>query len=151
MRQRIIVRSMWTTTLVVLASCRPMSSPSYPLGAEQAHEGETFQLAIGASHQLADGTRITFPQVIAESRCPVDVVCVWEGEAEIRVGLEPPTGDELTTHVKISGGGRADSTKAPPVTAGEYEIQLLQLDPYPDTHQQQDSKQWVAHLRVKRL
>jgi hypothetical protein len=41
----------------------------------------------GQEVRLREGLlRLTFVQVMEDSRCPVDVTCVWEGNARIRVG-----------------------------------------------------------------
>lgn len=46
--------------------------------------GETFALAIGQSAEVQGrDLGVTFKDVISDSRCPVDVYCVWAGEATV--------------------------------------------------------------------
>src|SRR6185295_19805329 len=48
--------------------------------------GTEFSLPVGKTAALnGSGTRITFRQVTTDSRCPVDVQCVWAVEAKIEL------------------------------------------------------------------
>jgi hypothetical protein len=67
--------------------------------------------------------RITFTGVTSDSRCAVDVVCVWEGDAVSRLTLiEPALGAETrelhTSHPRA-------------VTYGRYQVELVRLEPEP--------------------
>ena len=70
---------------LLMLSCA--SSTSTPLG-------EPFSLTPGKS-VIVDGVPITFIAVGQDSRCPPDVVCVWEGDAEVRVRVG---NDVITLH-----------------------------------------------------
>lgn len=54
---------------------------------------DAFRLAPGQSARGPGGSEVIFVGVGADSRCPIDVVCVWQGNAEvvvrIRDGAEP--------------------------------------------------------------
>lgn len=79
---------MRSLVLLLMLSCAA-STPTTPLG-------ETFTLTPGKSVTV-DGLQITFVAVGQDSRCPPDVQCIWEGDAEVRlrVGTEDVT---LHTH-----------------------------------------------------
>ena len=65
--------------------------------------------------------------VLNDSRCPSNVVCVWEGNAEVRFLLRVDsvqTDFTLNTH----GSGRFNSD----TLIGGYKIKLLSLSPYPE-------------------
>jgi hypothetical protein len=48
--------------------------------------GASFTLAPGqAATVKGTNTRITFNRVREDSRCPVDVTCIWAGEAKIEI------------------------------------------------------------------
>jgi hypothetical protein len=53
------------------------TEPSHPAGS-------TFTLRYGQTATVA-GTRVTFADVVADSRCPRDVVCAWAGDAAVRL------------------------------------------------------------------
>ena len=63
---------------------------------------DTLHIPIGAT-RTADGGRISvrFEARVADSRCPANAVCVWQGDAQIRVaaasGGTTVTGDLHTT------------------------------------------------------
>lgn len=45
-------------------------------------------LKVGDSVLLNNELQISFVRVGPDSRCPVDVICVWEGDAEVRLKLK---------------------------------------------------------------
>jgi len=51
-----------------------------------AEPGVAFSLPLGQTATLrGSSARITFAQVREDSRCPVDVTCVWAGDAKIEL------------------------------------------------------------------
>ncbi len=64
--------------------------------------------------------------VLSDSRCPSNVVCVWEGNAEVRFLF---TVDSIQTDFVLNThGGSQFNTDT---VIGGYEIKLLRLSPYP--------------------
>jgi hypothetical protein len=57
--------------------------------------------------------RIKFNKVTDDSRCPVDVTCVWAGDAKIKI--------------TISRNGSADETRLLSITPPKHEAQLGNL------------------------
>ena len=65
---------------VWLGSCT-LAEVSVPLGQE-------FSLSVGHRALIAgEDLRIEFVDVVADSRCPSDVVCIWAGEVKCLVEL----------------------------------------------------------------
>jgi len=81
---------------------------------------------------------IGFQAVLADSRCPSDVVCVWEGEGKVELGLT--FGDGPTMPVAL--------LEHATVTHGGYTITLVRLDPYPISTRPHVPEDYVVHLRV---
>jgi len=83
-------------------------------------------LRYGESKNLpGEDIRVTFEKVLEDSRCPVGVTCVWEGNAKIRLSLlelDIRSAGELNSNVKID----PDSL----LLAG-YMFRIKSLDPYP--------------------
>lgn len=53
--------------------------------------GEPFEVKAGDTRRLADDTlSVRFDGVTDDSRCPVGVQCVWEGDAVVQLTLERP-------------------------------------------------------------
>ena len=85
----------------------------------------------GASFTLAQGqtatvrgteTRITFKQVREDSRCPVDVTCVWAGDAKIEIVIEP-NGSGVTRILSITSPNET--------RVGNLRIRFVGLSPVP--------------------
>jgi hypothetical protein len=80
------------------------------------------ELAPGQTAQVGP-LRITFTAVSADSRCPVDVVCVWEGDAVAELTVSQPTGAVETRELHTSS---PRST-----TYDGFQIELVRLEPVP--------------------
>jgi len=52
-----------------------------------------FKIALGETLTAGD-VILKFAEVLEDSRCPKDVVCVWEGQARVHVTV---SGDRITT------------------------------------------------------
>src|SRR5687768_18603336 len=60
----------------------------------QVASGPDFELEPGKTVQLAGtGVRVSLLEVVNDSRCPVDVVCVTAGDAEVRLSVVVEGGD----------------------------------------------------------
>lgn len=69
---------------------------------------------------------ITFDSLLEDSRCPLDVICVWAGNAKVSFGFfadENKYGFSLDTHGNLT----RDST------ISSYKISLINVAPYPHT------------------
>jgi hypothetical protein len=110
-----------------------------------AEPGVAFELPVGMTATLnGNGARITFKQVLEDSRCPTDVTCVWAGDARI----------ELT----ISRNGSSDDTKflslSPPnseARSGDLQIRFVGLSPVPRQADGNARLPYVAQLVVNRI
>jgi hypothetical protein len=107
--------------LALLASCS--TSPSAPRAVSLT---ERFTLAPGQTAEVeGTGLRVTFESVSADSRCPVDVTCVWEGDAVVVVSVQV-TGSARVQH-ELHTSGRYPTE----VDAGDYRLRLVDLAPVP--------------------
>ncbi|HVR44170.1 MAG TPA: hypothetical protein VMS56_12085 [Thermoanaerobaculia bacterium] len=105
--------------LLILVGCSAAPAPL-----ETVRRGETVTLGMGESGRLEPGGVILqFAAVIADSRCPVGVTCVWEGEAEVALRASSESGEaaELRLHTR---GETA-------VRFAGHRIRLLELAPHP--------------------
>jgi hypothetical protein len=90
--------------------------------------GEPFWLGIGRSTISFDGSTIVrFSRVVGDSRCPGgDIVCVWEGEASVEIGLRVPPAGETLLEIGV-GPSRADDGVG---AALGRSIEVLALEPF---------------------
>ena len=90
----------------------------------QVASGPDFELEPGKTVQLAGtGVRVTFLEVVNDSRCPVDVVCVTAGDAEVRLSVVGE-GEERTVALHVMGEPRS-------LTVGAVRLELTGLVPSP--------------------
>jgi len=107
--------------LVLLASCS--TSPTAPRGVSLA---DPFTLAPGQAAEVAGtGVRITFQGVDADSRCPVDVTCVWEGDAVVVVSVRSVAAAAVRHELHTAGRYPSEAD------AGDYRVRLVGLAPLP--------------------
>jgi hypothetical protein len=117
----------WPALLVTFGSmfavaCGSASSPSAP----SAALSQPTELSPGQTAQVGP-LRITFTGVSGDSRCPVDVVCVWAGDAVAKLSVSQPTGAVETRELHTSNPRAA--------TYGDFQIELVRLDPAPHSTQ----------------
>jgi hypothetical protein len=105
--------------LLLLASCS--TSPTSP---RAVNVGDRFTLAPGQTAQVeGTGLRVTFESVTADSRCPVDVTCVWEGDAVVVVYVRPASSAAAQHDLHTAGRYPSEAQ------AGDYRVRLVDLTP----------------------
>lgn len=116
-------------------SCRAARTVNKPL---QVRFGEWFWLGEGESARI-DGLVVTFTKVLADSRCPPDVQCVWAGDVTTLVAVQlGEEHEEFTLHIGPQGArarfGRREisiaevvPTNAPRAGAGRAEVYRLRM------------------------
>jgi hypothetical protein len=123
--------------IAAIAAAGCFSSPSSP----DAVAGRPFELKPGAVSVLPDGTRLTFKEVQADSRCPMDVMCVWAGDATVAITLTPSKGSSESRELHVQPSGSQTSY------AG-YTIALTALAPYPRATQPIPAADYIATFIV---
>ncbi len=105
--------------------------------------GQSFELRVGESASLGDELLVIgFTAVTSDSRCPIDVVCVWAGEATLRLTLRRlPHAAEV---VEVTTPG------TPEASYHGYTIEVRMLLPAPRAAAPTDPGAYVATLIVRR-
>jgi hypothetical protein len=78
---------------------------------------------------------------INDSRCAIDVVCVWEGMVSVKINVEKP----------VTGTIELNSYNNPIDTLANYSFELLDVQPYPISTQVIDLEDYDVKLRVKKF
>ncbi len=83
------------------------------------------------------GVSLTVHEVLEDSRCPIDVVCIQMGTVRVRATLE-------------SGLGTAQQVfeLQKPVTTEAEEITLVQVDPAPRSDHAIQKSEYVLHFTI---
>ena len=107
--------------------------------------GSPFSLAFGASDQSSDGqVEATFTKVVSDSRCPLNVVCVWEGEVTVELDVKAGAVVETITLSDHPNIGPRD-------TINNYIFILLDVQPYPESTEELDMEDYTIELQVEEL
>ena len=102
----------------------------------------TVTIKFGHDIQLVDpDVIIRFAEVIQDSRCPVDVVCVQAGSATLRLSIIEPDHDLFTVIVE---------TGQPPVTSQGLTFRLISVDPEPHQGEFLDPKNYSATVEISK-
>jgi hypothetical protein len=126
---------------VLMASCGG-SSPTAP---QNVRLDEEFELAPAQTAIVGDtGLSLAFERVRSDSRCAVDVQCVWEGDAAVALTASQPGRDtaSLELHTTTSGGGQREARY------GDFLITLTALSPQPHSREEIRAGDYRARLRV---
>lgn len=136
------MRSIWTAAVVLLAlSCGESDAPTSDGNLSRTPSGpKQVTIRIGET-AVVNHLEITFTRVLEDSRCPVDVTCVWEGNAkvELEVGVvnsdaptiqlvlntatEPRYGDAYGQRITLTAV-RPDPVSTAPIPPETYEVRL---------------------------
>lgn len=137
--------------LFVLMNLAPHGVAAEPRGAtrraaQTVRVGREFKLKAGRSVTFEkEGLRLRFASVASDSRCPVNVNCVWAGNAEVLVEASTKSGKGKRT-LRLN-------TNAGPERPGEgkyghYTVKLLGLSPQPREGRKIAAGQYTATLLV---
>jgi hypothetical protein len=90
---------------------------------------------------------LCFNNVVSDSRCPKDVVCVWEGTAVANFTFKK---DNVSYPITLSTLRQPPQYIKDTIIAG-YKIEFLNLLPYPVTHSTPSASTIRAEVKVTRL
>ncbi len=103
-----------------------------------------FTLQVG-QHAVIEDTplRLRFVSVPEDSRCPVDVDCVWEGDARVHLLLSFADSAAQTLDLHTGLQPRFEFVRG-------YRITLERLEPAPHSEARIPQERYAADLRVTR-
>jgi hypothetical protein len=127
-----------------LLACGQNSGPADVDDPVFVQAGTPFQLRPGGSARVGDsGLVIGFRGITGESRCPMDVVCVWQGDATARI--QATVGRMAWTGYDLHTGLQPQSIKFQ-----DWTIKLVSVEPYPRSDRQIRPEEYVLTLEVTR-
>ncbi len=118
-----------------------LSGASFAQESSHPKLGEEFELAVDQTAQItAENISVTFQELLEDSRCPIDVTCIWAGLAEVSL------------QVSVSGQERELSlSTSPPENSAVFEnytFRLIRVRPVPRSNQNIDSSAYFVTVRV---
>lgn len=103
-------------------------------------------LALGQSVASADGSvTITFVEILEDSRCPADAMCVWQGN--VKVLIEVSQGTEAQQFTLTLGELLEGDVNS--ITVGDSTVTLTQVDPYPLASQPADPADYRITINIQ--
>jgi len=127
--------------MALVAACRSDTFP--PVSPSQT--GATVELTLRPGEEVrVPGTllRLAFTQVVGDSRCPTDVVCIWEGEAVLELALGIGMGPSYPDTVTTRSSGNVTRLFG-------YRITLLDVQPAPVSTRPIPPGDYSARFRVE--
>jgi hypothetical protein len=88
--------------------------------------------------------RIGFVAVREDSRCPSDVVCIWEGQATINVDVQKANSAPSSFNLTYQGGRSNLSVR----DFHDFSMRLLEIAPYPKSTERIGTGDYLATLVV---
>ena len=103
--------------------------------------GEEFELAVHQTVQIsAENISVTFQEVLEDSRCPIDVTCIWAGLAEVSLQVAASSQER---ELSLSTSPPDNST-----VFENYTFWLIKVRPVPRSDQNMDRSAHFVTVRV---
>ena len=141
MGQHFHLARIFTVSFLLCASATP-GCATHPTQPSELPLGQSFELRAGTAAILRGGLKVTFDRVGSDSRCPMDAICVWAGDAVITLRLSQPAGSQVERELHTNPSGSEALYLA-------YVIKLVALAPYPRSDRQIRPDDYVATLTVE--
>ena len=110
--------------------------------------GRSFNLRVGRQVTLKrERLRIRFVKVSEDSRCPVNVQCIWAGNAAVRLEVSRNVRDKRTLTLNTAGS----DTLPGEVHYSLYRVRLVRLTPYPRSNRKIGPGDYTATLEVSHI
>lgn len=106
--------------------------------------GDTLTIGYGKTlYNNSEDQSIKFDSVLTDSRCPINVICVWEGDAEVKFTISNDDNFiDFTLHT-------AKDYFSTDTTLFGYNIELIGLLPYPHTEIQHLITEYKAVIIIR--
>ena len=123
--------------------------PVFLFSCSKENISETFspgvenEFRIQSEYRSADHLLKFIITEINDSRCPSDVVCVWEGKADVKIEVESPVKGNFILSTYHS------NTNSSIDTLGNYSFQLIDVSPYPVSTKTIHLKDYKVTLKIE--
>ena len=132
--------------LVQACSATPTGDDALSSRSEElaARPGEEVVLQVGATAVYAsEGISVTYLRLVGDSRCPMEALCVWEGDAQVllRIARNGAATVDASLHTHAGMGPRLWES-------GAWTLELVRVDPYPSVNVVPDPAKSRVALRL---
>lgn len=100
-------------------------------------------------YNFKESLSIQFYDLVSDSRCPIDAICVWEGNAEVKFKFVK---DEqkffFSLHTYNQHPFNRDTTLI--INNAKYNIEMVELKPYPKLNTTLKKEDYKASIVIKK-
>lgn len=126
---------------IIYISCTQSNDP---LSANTLKIGDTLTVNFRDTlYNQQENTWITFNALAADSRCPLDVVCVWEGNAEVNIIFSKDN-----AHASFNLNTFPDFSND--TTVFNYSVALVDVLPYPHSDSLYSANQYSVKILLNK-
>ena len=136
-----MTRLSFVPALVLVVSALSAGCAGHSNSPNDTPLGQPFDLRAGSSAVLDGGLKVTFERVPADSRCPMDALCIRAGDATVALAISRDGADAVARELRTDSA--ASETSYP-----GYSIKLIALAPYPRSDRPILPGDYVATLTV---
>jgi hypothetical protein len=105
--------------------------------------GESFTVRYHESATVQnEGLSLTFAEFVSDSRCPSNVQCVWEGNAEVKATADKSNEQPQTFSLNTNGRYETEASYQ------GYRVELVSLAPYPEAERSIAPQDYCVELRA---
>ncbi len=134
-----------TLLAVAITGCGDPTAPDLTRDSALLPASREIVLEFGDDIRLTGSVvRLSFGEVLEDSRCPVDVTCVWEGNGKVVIGIAAGMGP---THALILN----TSLEPRSVVWSGIRVTLLELTPSPQSETGIPMEDYAVKLRLEPL
>jgi len=106
-------------------------------------ENPEFSIGLGKCQKI-NGVKITFIEVLEDSRCPKDVDCVWAGQAKIKISIKEKGKTAFEKEILFDGLGKEIVIHSSETAI----IKAIALSPYPMTSIPKKDRAYFLELKI---
>lgn len=129
----------------VALGCSGSTEPQLDSNASMVPATTEVTLRYGEDRQLDNSVlRLTFARVVEDSRCPVDVVCVWAGNAVVEIGIAAGMGPTVPLQINALLDPRY-------VDWSGIRVTVLELNPAPRSDTPIKPEDYSVKLRLESI
>ena len=129
-----------------LTACASATTPDRTGGLSEVSTNQstarvdTLSIRLGQS-AVADGGRleVRFDSKVADSRCPANATCVWQGDAHVRIVTRVSGGSSSTSELH-------SALTPQKVSVDRYSITMVGMTPYPGTGRDSDAPVLIVRV-----
>ncbi len=138
-----VARALAAATLLAALGCagNVVDAVDQPSGSLNSLPTE-ITLRYGEERTIDGVLHVSFNEVLEDSRCPVDVTCVWAGNARVQIGMAMGTGPTVPLELNTTLEPRA-------VDWNGVRVTLRSVMPEPRSTEQIPLEAYVVRLQLE--